>query len=66
MSSLSYKIRSGLLFLIVISMSFISLAEEHHEKGENKEFDAAKHAVHHALDAHEFHFTNSNNFVELQ
>ena len=59
MSSWSYKIRSVLLFLIVIATSFISLGEEHHEGEENKEFDPAKHAVHHALDAHEFHFTNS-------
>jgi F-type H+-transporting ATPase subunit a len=43
----------------VPTFSFSSDSDDaHHESGE---FDAAGHAIHHALDAHEFHFTD--NFV---
>ncbi len=44
-----------------ISFGFSANAESgHHTEGESEthEFDASGHAVHHALDAHEFHFTD--------
>ena len=51
----------------LIAICFLGLTglAEHHEEdshheghGEEKEFNAAAHAIHHALDAHEFHFTD--------
>lgn len=47
----------------LLSMAFLlsrnvgaNVSEETHQ--EKKEFNAASHAIHHALDAHEFHFTD--------
>jgi F-type H+-transporting ATPase subunit a len=61
----------GLLFIFVLGMSFVALPSEqtdeensdtaHLEDNHKSDFDAASHAVHHAMDAHEFHF--ADNFV---
>ncbi|MFT5778696.1 MAG: F-type H+-transporting ATPase subunit a [Crocinitomicaceae bacterium] len=59
MKGLNYPIIRGLLFLIILVSSFGAAANEHSTEEPVKEFNAAEHAVHHALDAHEFHFTNS-------
>ena len=48
----------GLLLLFIVGSSFASFANEHEEEGHESEFNAAEYAVHHALDAHEFHFTD--------
>ena len=45
------------MLLFVIGSSFATFANEH-EEGEEEKFNAAEYAVHHALDAHEFHFTD--------
>jgi len=62
MGAKSWVVLRGLLFLIVFGSSFGVRAEEgagqHAEEALEKEFNAAEHAVHHALDAHEFHFTD--------
>lgn len=52
-------------FIIVLLFVFSANAQEHekheeggHESAEKPEFNAAAHAIHHALDAHEFHFAD--------
>ena len=64
MNGSKYLIFRGLLFFMILGSSFGVMANaenpdaEAHQT-EEKPFEAAKHAVHHALDAHEFHFTNT-------
>lgn len=51
-------LKTTALFLVLFSTNAL-FAENHddHQASEEK-FDAAQHAIHHALDAHEFHFTD--------
>ena len=48
--------------IVAVLLAFQLAAQNGHgpEEGEkhSKEFDATAHAIHHALDAHEFHFTD--------
>jgi F-type H+-transporting ATPase subunit a len=51
------KIFGVLLAVLIVLPSFAQ--EEEKQKGEHSsEFDATAHAIHHALDAHEFHFAD--------
>lgn len=49
----------GLLLLFILGGSFATFASEKEEESHQEEFNAAEYAVHHALDAHEFHFTDN-------
>jgi len=66
----STRLYKGLLFIFVLGLSFVASSSDHndeesaesgHLEEKSADFDAASHAVHHAMDAHEFHF--SDNFV---
>lgn len=59
MKSLNYTIIRGLLFLFILGSSFGVFANDAHAEEAEKEFNPAEYAVHHALDAHEFHFTDN-------
>lgn len=59
MKGLNHTIVRGLLFLIILGSSSSAVANAHSIEETEKEFNAAEYALHHALDAHEFHLTNS-------
>ncbi len=54
----------SLLFLFIIGRSVVAFSSEHTEEEhsntehQEEEFNAAEHALHHAMDAHEIHFTD--------
>jgi len=51
-----FKITALSLVLMIGNQLFAS--DDHADKADKKEFNAASHAIHHALDAHEIHFTD--------
>jgi F-type H+-transporting ATPase subunit a len=48
-----------LAILITLTIGFSVVANPEHKEETKTEFNAAEYALHHALDAHEFHFTDN-------
>ena len=47
------------MFFISLTIGFSVVANDKNEENSATEFNAAEYALHHALDAHEFHFTDN-------